>query len=425
MGSGVIGSGEAMPTRLGLLLAGFLILLLAGCQDIDLQEIPLDLSAQQSFQWEIRKDADGKEDSIPMVFRVQRTDPGSAANNVHQVELRFRPNSVQAGGGQAAGGLYFQFYVPNADYSSYETVTISNPPMADDGNDAAFDWAQDQGAANGYQIAMEKIDGAEEWLIEIRFKPYTGNPNLYGVVGCGSHTAAEVQFVVVGKNVTLGDPPAGELLSRVNMELGTRTRAQYNSSAALGTTGLTFDPPPQVTITTPVLPATGVKEYVVAVGASTPYVDDETFTASIANDDTALGGHRWVHDPPDDPTPTAAVPHPIADPLANTTIEQQLDFEHLGLHLVWFEVQETIFGLLTQTGRAYAFPVVKHPPSVTIASDPLVGEVPLAISLSVVDLQHNDPSSSRTPMPTAATTPTNGRSRRRGWPPEPLFPPPA
>ena len=59
-----------------------------------------------------------------------------------------------------------------------------------------------------------------------------------------------------------------------------------------------YDAPRDITITAPVIPASGILTYIVPVGAVIPYVT-ETFTATVTNDVPAeITGAKWIYTPP-------------------------------------------------------------------------------------------------------------------------------
>ncbi|MBN2535231.1 MAG: hypothetical protein JXB88_20285 [Spirochaetales bacterium] len=334
--------------------------------------------SQITYEWELKKD--GLESRLPMVFTVVQTDPGNTNNNVHQIQLDFRPYIAQATGGEGGGGLYFELYLPGAVSPS---IYISNPPI----NDGDAGYINDYGSDTGYYITLNKITSELRWQLSIRYKPI--DPSFArGVIGDTNHPSTSDTFIFIARNVTLPDPIGDDWLSKIDMTVATRTRSEYNGSAAFGSTGLSFDEPPAITITAPTIPASGILAYSIPVSAATPYAT-ETFTASVTNDVPGeITGAIWSYEPPPSSTCTAGN-NGGGNSWANK------DFNCLGFQSMMFQVEETIVGTLTQKAIKYIPIVLKNPATIAMtvtspAGSPPVGVVPQSLSVSGT-VTSNDP----------------------------------
>ena len=157
--------------------------------------------SQISYEWKTRRTSTGKEDFL-VYLKVDRTDLGVSGNNVHQVLFTFNPHCPQG------SDLNFLIRMPNSSYDDYF--------LQDFGTSPTFPVTYTSSYNNGYQVVLDKVSGLDQYTIEVRFLPISGNPNGYGVVGVGIHTQNTVDFYIQIKNATLPDPAVSEFMSKVD-----------------------------------------------------------------------------------------------------------------------------------------------------------------------------------------------------------------
>lgn len=324
-----------------------------------------------THQWKVRKTSSGKE-SFLVALKINNTDSAIPQNNVHQVLVTLKPHCAQA------ADLRFTVRAPSSTYDS---------PYGIHDFGAVLPETYTFNTGNGYEVAMAKTASVDEWTLSIRFLPTSGNPNGFGCVGAPPHDAkSTVDFFIQMTNVAVPAPDPGAFMSKVDLEVGTRTLAEYNAASAFGSTGLAYNEPPTIQINGGALSDATITAYKVPLNVVAPPFYSKAYAATVENDTTdVVDNQQWQIKKPDSTT-------------ASWSGAGFLDFNARGFYELLYSVDEHVQSLFdagfapVQKAHGFAPVVVKYPPTAAVGvASPPVGPAPYSTGLIQATITHDDP----------------------------------